>query len=87
MAFGGWGQHLNFYKKRKYWFDKKIGHIHWLLGGGETNAHFKVESDENIKELVLDQGGKVVLDTTLDFDKGFEFDYLGPDLYVIPTNH
>jgi len=75
MAWGSWGKHFDFYKKRKFWFDKKMGHIHWHEGSGEADAKFNNEKQSKNEELILTEGNEIELDTILNFEKPFDFEF------------
>lgn len=74
MAWTDDGTDLDFYKKRHYWFDKKIGHIR-LLWAIEINAHIEKGTKPNFKRLILTENNKLVLDTLLNFNRKFNFKY------------
>ena len=70
------GKHLNFYKKKDFTFDKKIGHIKWQIGTGDFNAEIQEQKQPDIKRIKLTENNKLVLDTVLSIENGFDFSYL-----------
>jgi len=70
------GKHLEFFESNTLWFDKKIGHIQWQIGTGDFSGKIMNTSSKNNKRIILTENDKLVLDTTLSFDKKFDFKYL-----------
>ena len=70
------GKHLHFYERKKYWFDKSIGHIEWQIGTGDMNAKMQHTASEKVKRVIITENDHLVLDTILHMDKNFDFEYL-----------
>ena len=75
MAFSIEREDLLFYKKRNYWFDKEIGHIDWKWGHGDTQARIIEYNQSKNKRLILTSNNHIILDTVLNFEEKFDFEY------------
>jgi len=67
------GEDFYFYKKRKLWFDKQIGHIFWDQGGG-GDVTFKAQNQSKNTEIIITNNGEIFLDTLLNLNKKFDFE-------------
>jgi hypothetical protein len=74
-AFTTEGVDIDFYKKRMLWFDRKIGHIDHRFWLGEEDVRLVDITKPGCKEIIIAENGKVVMDTIVDAEKGFDITY------------
>ena len=69
------GTFINIYEHHYFWPNKKIGHIYLLDKFGNMNMTLKNTDKPDYKKVTILQGDTVLLDTVLNFNHTFDFDY------------
>lgn len=70
------GKNLYFFEYKKFWFDKEIGHIQWLIDTRDMDVKIENTNIKKNKRIIITENAKLVLDTVLPFNKNFNFKYL-----------